>query len=68
MPIYDYQCQSCNKVEEFIVMGKTKIICPVCGSSDMKQLVSLSNFRLIGDNWSRDGYTRSQSAVDNPLE
>jgi putative FmdB family regulatory protein len=41
MPIFEFECQSCHREFEELVMRRDEIIeCPVCGSSDAKKLMS----------------------------
>lgn len=40
MPIHDYQCRSCGKRSELLVMPNQKPACPKCGSGDLAQLFS----------------------------
>jgi len=44
MPIYEYQCENCGKRTEILhkrLEEKEPIICPNCGSTEMKKLISL---------------------------
>lgn len=42
MPIYDYQCESCRKRSEILVLPNQKAPpqCPACGSSKLNKLFS----------------------------
>lgn len=42
MPIHDYQCQSCRKRSELLVLqGRTEApVCPHCGSASLQRLFS----------------------------
>lgn len=43
MPLYEYKCNSCNKVFEHLttsVKATEEVKCPSCGSSDIKKLIS----------------------------
>ena len=42
MPIYDYQCQSCRKRSEVLVLPNQKQppVCPMCGSKNLEKLFS----------------------------
>jgi len=54
MPIYDFQCQSCQHTFErmlSVAEGGEPQACPECGSEDSKKLVVPVNFNLPGDNW-----------------
>ena len=51
MPIYEYECKNCHEKFEFIVpLSDTQKWCPKCGKQ-LKKLISLSNFKLVGDGW-----------------
>ncbi|NLB52863.1 MAG: zinc ribbon domain-containing protein [Syntrophomonadaceae bacterium] len=43
MPIFDFACQDCGKKFDLMISNqdKHKVKCPECGSSQLKQLVSL---------------------------
>jgi len=43
MPIYDFRCQECGEVSEFLVpssAGSGTLACPGCGSRNMERLIS----------------------------
>ena len=42
MPIYEYKCNKCSAVAEFLegMSGKKKHTCPECGGSDMAKQFS----------------------------
>lgn len=63
MPVYEYQCSSCNKtVEVWQSMSDVPLTtCPDC-SGGMKKLISLSTFALKGGGWYADGYSSSAPA------
>jgi len=46
MPIYEYKCNNCGRVQEFLVLNNQKqdIICPNCGSKDMERVLSPTTF------------------------
>ncbi len=64
MPIYEYQCSSCQKVIEVMqrITEGPLSHCPDCHGS-VKKLVSMSAFHLKGGGWFADGY--SGSSGDN---
>jgi len=61
MPIYEYECQKCNKVTEAwqSVSDEPLTCCPDCHGS-LKKLISSSSFRLKGGGWYADGYCSSK--------
>ena len=43
MPIYDFRCQECGEVSEFLVPSSADggtLACPGCGSRNMERLIS----------------------------
>ncbi|MBN1849422.1 MAG: zinc ribbon domain-containing protein [Deltaproteobacteria bacterium] len=48
MPIYEYRCESCGAVSEYLVGfgGDESIQCRVCGAREMTRILSLSSFTL----------------------
>ena len=53
MPIYDYKCSNCGHQVEIIqkISDKPIKICPKCGKSNLKKLISAPSFRLKGGGW-----------------
>lgn len=53
MPIYEYTCEKCGKVQERIVKSSdTKVECEKCGDTNMARHVSTgTNFKLMGRGW-----------------
>ncbi|MEZ5503887.1 MAG: zinc ribbon domain-containing protein [Halioglobus sp.] len=53
MPIYEYQCQACNKQLEVLqkVSDAPLLDCPECGKPALKKKVSAAAFRLKGSGW-----------------
>ncbi len=64
MPIYEYECQSCNHKVDFIqkMDAAPKRKCPECGKLKLKKLVSAGGFVLKGTGWYRDGYGNKPKA------
>lgn len=62
MPIYEYQCLSCQAVfEEWQTGFEDKDMeCPECGG-ESKRLISHSSFHLKGSGWYADGYSAKNS-------
>jgi putative FmdB family regulatory protein len=48
MPIYEYRCEACGAVSEYLVgVGdEERIQCKACGSSGMNRILSVSSFTL----------------------
>lgn len=65
MPIYEYECQKCNKVtEEWQSMSAEPLTtCSVC-DGELKKLISSSSFQLKGGGWYADGYSSNNSAPE----
>ena len=53
MPIYEYQCQACQKQIEVLqkINDAPLIDCPQCGKPALKKQVSAAAFRLKGGGW-----------------
>ncbi|MCR6653519.1 MAG: zinc ribbon domain-containing protein [Cellvibrionaceae bacterium] len=53
MPIYEYQCQSCQ--HEFEALQKISDAaltdCPECRKPELKKKISAAGFRLAGSGW-----------------
>ncbi len=58
MPIYEYECPTCEKVFEVQQRMSDDPLssCPDCGGK-VKKLVSMSSFHLKGGGWYSDGYS-----------
>lgn len=58
MPIYEYECLSCDKIVEVMqgISEEPLSVCPSC-SGKMRKLVSRSAFHLKGGGWYADGYS-----------
>lgn len=65
MPIYQYKCQNINcnfmfdlyfeKFEDSEPME----ICPKCADMGATRIITPCTFKLEGDGWAKDGYTKS---------
>ena len=68
MPIYEYECTKCGKVEEAIQKFSDKPLnkCRFC-SGKLHKLISHNNFQLKGSGWYVTDYSsRSQSSSTPP--
>ena len=57
MPVYEYECQACEKVLEVQQRMSDDPLtnCPDC-QGPVKKLMSMSSFHLKGGGWYSDGY------------
>ena len=64
MPVYEYQCQSCEDVIEAQqrLSDAPLTTCPSCSGS-LKKLISASSFQLKGGGWYADGYSGGKSCA-----
>ncbi|CAI8777871.1 MULTISPECIES: zinc ribbon domain-containing protein [Pseudomonas] len=53
MPMYDYQCASCNHQMEALqkLSAAPLTDCPACEQPALKKLISAPGFRLGGTGW-----------------
>ena len=53
MPIYEYQCQSCEHELEALrkISDEPLVTCPECGQDKLRKKVSAAAFRLKGGGW-----------------
>ena len=58
MPIYEYNCEKCNKKFEILILGSDKPACPACGNVKINRLMSSCGFVSKGNG----GETVSASA------
>lgn len=64
MPIYEYHCKACDKVQEILqkVDEPTPQECPVCGQTHtLEKLISHTSFQLKGGGWYKDLYSSTKS-------
>ena len=57
MPIYEYECQSCQKITETrqSITEAPLTTCTRCGG-ELCKIISQSTFQLKGGGWYADGY------------
>ena len=65
MPVYEYECPTCEKVMEVQQRMSDDPLktCPECGG-EVKKLVSMSSFHLKGGGWYSDGYSSAGKKGD----
>jgi putative FmdB family regulatory protein len=58
MPIYEYECQSCDhRFEEWQKMSDKPVkVCPKCKARKVEKLISHTSFQLKGGGWYSDLY------------
>ena len=63
MPIYEFECEKCGKVEEIVqkISDNPLENCSSC-SGKVHKLISQSSFHLKGGGWYADSYGSSKSA------
>ena len=68
MPTYEYQCKSCNWIQEEMhsIKDTQKIICAKCGSLSIKKFSLNTNFILKGSDWpDKERKTKKQMTDKN---
>jgi len=58
MPIYDFKCQECGEVTEFLLPSSADggtLVCPGCGSQNLDRLISAPS--LLKENANAPGTT-----------
>ncbi len=58
MPMYDYECKNCGHEEKDIINAPSNISmrCPECNAPMIRCFPRTTNFKLKGDDWSKDGH------------
>ena len=66
MPIYEYQCGSCEHKLEVIqkISDSPLKLCPACNSPSLKKLISASAFKLKGSGWYETDFKNSQKSPE----
>lgn len=69
MPIYEYQCRDCGKVEE-VFQKVSDPACTTCSQCEgtLDKLISQSSFHLKGSGWYVTDYGGSKKGADNKPE
>jgi putative FmdB family regulatory protein len=70
MPIYEYRCGACgHHLEALQKMSDAPLRkCPECGKSQLKRLVSASQFRLKGSGWYETDFKNKGETKRNLVE
>ena len=69
MPIYEYECTECGRVDEVVqkVSDKPLTQCRYC-SGGLKKLISHSAFHLKGGGWYADSYGNKPGTGSKPAK
>lgn len=67
MPIYEYSCPCCGRIEVMQKITETPLeLCPVCSKngreSEVKRLISHTSFMLKGTGWYKTDYASGSSS------
>ena len=59
MPIYEYTCEDCERIEECLIMSSEEptVVCGLCGK-EMKKIMSVTNFILKGSGFYATDYKK----------
>jgi len=70
MPIYEYRCGACgHHLEALQKMTESPLRkCPECGKSQLRRLVSASQFRLKGNGWYETDFKNDKETKRNLVE
>ena len=70
MPLYEFECQKCQKISEFLlkISDPHPDVCPVCEQqAQMKKLLSRTSFVLKGTGWyETDFKQKAKASTDSP--
>ena len=67
MPLYEYECSKCGRVEEVLQKFSDKPLkrCRHC-SGNLRKLISNSSFHLKGSGWYVTDYAKKSTADKSP--
>ena len=70
MPIYDFQCTSCNHKAEVMrkISAASVDVCPSCGKETFAKQVSAPSFQLTGSGWYATDFKGGQQAPAKAAE
>lgn len=70
MPIYEYACPDCgHKFDEIQKFSDDPItVCPKCGHTNVKKLISQTSFILKGGGWYKDHYGLKPGGAEGKSE
>tara|TARA_R100000008_G_C3571543_1_gene162473 strand:- start:665 stop:856 length:192 start_codon:yes stop_codon:yes gene_type:complete len=62
MPLYNFKCSKCDHMMELMIKANDyeDRMCPKCRRLMKRQFPSGGDFKLKGDGWYKDGYTKDK--------
>lgn len=68
MPIYEYQCESCDERLEKLqkISDEPLKTCPKCQKDSLKKVISSAGFRLKGTGWYETDFKNSGKKPSQP--
>jgi putative FmdB family regulatory protein len=69
MPLYEYECASCQKIHEVMQKFSDQPLqqCPDCGA-EVRKLMSMSSFSLKGSGWYSTDYKKTSAPTSTPAK
>jgi putative FmdB family regulatory protein len=69
MPVYEYQCKDCGKIEEVFqkISDPVRTVCPHC-KGNLSKLISQSSFHLKGSGWYVTDYGGAKTGSETKPE
>ena len=69
MIVNDYKCPKCDKIFERIVDNASELVyCDDCCRIANKIFPTKMNFKLSGNCWAKDGYTKKEKTWEKHME
>ena len=70
MPIYEYRCSECGFQNEYLqkVSEPPITVCPSCGKSTFRKLLSAAGFQLKGSGWYATDFRNSGTKATKPAD
>jgi len=67
MPVYEYQCSACKRIEEAFqkISDPPLAVCPAC-RGHLEKIISHSSFHLKGSGWYVTDYGGTKTKTDSP--
>ncbi|MFO7910645.1 MAG: zinc ribbon domain-containing protein [Desulfotignum sp.] len=67
MPVYEYQCSACKRIEEAFqkISDPPLAVCPKC-KGHLEKIISHSSFHLKGSGWYVTDYGGAKTNTESP--